>query len=202
MQKIFSQKLKFKDENGEDYPKWENKRLKDVSSINRKSKNFPDNFIYIDLECVESGVLKKRQMISKEEAPSRAQRVLKNDDILFQTVRPYQKNNLFFNMADKENYVASTGYAQIRTKENPKFLYHFLHTERFVNDVLARCTGTSYPAINSKDLENIKIKFPSISEQNKIANLLSSIDKKLETINEELEINKKFKKGLLQQMFV
>ncbi len=141
-------------------------------------------------------------MICKEEAPSRAQRVLKNDDILFQTVRPYQKNNLFFNMVDKENYVASTGYAQIRTKENPKFLYHSLHTEGFVNDVLARCTGTSYPAINSKDLENIKIKFPSISEQSKIANLLSSIDKKLETINEKLEINKKFKKGLLQHMFV
>jgi len=124
MQNIFNLKLKFKDENGKHYPKWRNKKLKDVSSINPKSQNFPDKFIYIDLESVESGVLKKMQIMTKDEAPNRAQRVLSYGDILFQTVRPYQKNNLFFNINGNENYVASTGYAQISANENSKFLYY------------------------------------------------------------------------------
>jgi len=86
-----------------------------------------DEFVYIDLESVEKGLLVKKNKILKIGAPSRAQRLLVNQDILFQTVRPYQKNNYYFELGD--NYVASTGYAQIRTNESSAFLYQKLHTD-------------------------------------------------------------------------
>ena len=181
---------------------WDDKFLVDIATINPKSNNLPDNFVYIDLESVESGVLKKENYITKNEAPSRAQRVLNGNDILYQTVRPYQKNNLFFEGNNSKKYVASTGYAQIRTlKNNPKFLYQSLHTERFVNRVLARCTGTSYPAINTKDLEKIHIKNPSIEEQNKIASFLSKVDEKIGKLEEKQQIWETYKKGIMQQIF-
>lgn len=201
MQQIFSQEMRFKDENGKDYPDWEEKILNEISSINPKSGKLPEEFVYIDLESVESGVLKKQTLITKDEAPSRAQRILQNHDILYQTVRPYQRNNLIFNSTNSRIYVASTGYAQIRSKENSKFIYHVLHTDDFVNKVLARCTGTSYPAINSKDLGKIKLNVPSIPEQEKVSKFISAIESKINQLNTELDINRKFKKGLLQQMF-
>lgn len=203
MQKIFSQKLRFKDENGNDYPEWKEEELGKFAEINPKNEELPDKFIYIDLESVENGILKNENIILKEEAPSRAQRILKNGDILYQTVRPYQKNNLYFNKKNEiYPYIASTGYAQIRTSQDSKYLYHFIHTDRFVDSVLERCTGTSYPAINSTDLKTMKINFPSLPEQKKIASFLSAIDEKIELLGKDLEGVKEFKKGLLQNMFV
>lgn len=200
MQKLFSQEVRFNDEQGNEYPDWVEKRLGDVCNVNPKALNLPQEFIYIDLESVVSGSLMKESKIQKSGAPSRAQRFLKKGDVLFQMVRPYQKNNYYF---DKEgDYVASTGYAQLRAQGSAKFLYQILHTESFVNKVLARCTGTSYPAINSSDLGKIHFPIPSLSEQKKIADFLSAIDKKIELISSEFEKAKDFKKGLLQQMFI
>lgn len=99
---------------------WEVVKLGKVTKINPNNKNLPENFIYIDLESVVKGKLLKQNFISKYEAPSRAQRVLKKNDILFQMVRPYQMNNLFFEFDG--DYVASTGYAQIRTNQSDKYL--------------------------------------------------------------------------------
>ena len=201
MQKLFSQTLRFKDDNGNDYPDWEEKKLGDVASINPKSSSLPNKFTYIDLESVNDGILTSPPIIEKNSAPSRAQRVLSKNDILFQLVRPYQQNNLFFKF--EGNYVASTGYAQIRANSVPKFLFHLLLTMPFVNKVLERCTGTSYPAINSKDLEKIIIVLPKTEkEQQKIANFLSAIDDKITLATTQLEQTKTFKKGLLQKMFV
>ena len=146
-------------------------------------------------------MLKNKKIIKNNEAPSRAQRVLQSNDILYQTVRPYQKNNLFFNFDDME-YVASTGYAQIRTNElcNPEFLYYLLHTEKFVNNVLVRCTGTSYPAINSNDLKKIKVKIPNLTIQNKIEKILISIDKKIELLEKTQEKLEKLNFDLINKI--
>lgn len=200
MQKIFSQELRFKADDGSEFSEWEEKTLGDVAEINPKTGMLPDEFIYIDLESVNSGVLLKETRISKHEAPSRAQRVLKQKDILFQMVRPYQRNNLFFNKDG--NYVASTGYAQIRANENALFVYHLLHLDSFVNEVMNFCTGTSYPAINSTDLSMISVPLPCEDEQQKIANFLTSIDIKIDLVTQQLDEAKNLKKGLLQQMFV
>ena len=181
---------------------WKEYLLKDIATINPKTGELPKEFCYIDLESVQSGMLKNKKIIKSDEAPSRAQRVLQSNDILYQTVRPYQKNNLFFNFDDME-YVASTGYAQIRTNElcNPEFLYYLLHTEKFVNNVLVRCTGTSYPAINSNDLKKIKVKIPNLTIQNKIENILISIDEKIELLEKKIVLLQEFDLSIKNKIF-
>lgn len=201
MQKLFSQELRFKDDNGKEFPQWEKKALEKVAEINPRSETLPDTFIYIDLESVEQGRLTKEERINKSEAPSRAQRLLVKNDILFQMVRLYQKNNYFFDR-DGRDFVASTGYAQIRTSANAEFLFQFLHEETFVRKVIEKCTGTGYPAINSTDLSNIVINVPTEREQNKIANFLSMIDDKINGTDKQLHQTQKYKKGLLQNMFI
>ena len=84
--------LRFQEFDGE----WEKSKLNKFASLNPKNSELPESFIYIDLESVTDGLLIKESIISKNEAPSRAQRILKDKDILYQTVRPYQKNNLYF----------------------------------------------------------------------------------------------------------
>ena len=177
---------------------WEVNKLNKFASINPKNSSLPESFVYIDLESVTDGHLIKNNVISKNEAPSRAQRILKEKDILYQTVRPYQKNNLYFNKIG--DYVASTGYAQIRTKNDSQFLFHFLHTEKFVANVMLRCTGTSYPAINSTDLSSIEISFPTLPEQQKIASFLSAVDEKIQQLTRKKELLEQYKKGVMQQL--
>jgi type I restriction enzyme S subunit len=180
---------------------WEVKRLGDVCEVNPASPDLPDDFIYIDLESVESGRLLRKNRVKRDNAPIRAQRLLKQGDILYQTVRPYQRNNLLFTIDDGEEYVASTGYAQLRAYESGRFLFQLLHTDAFVYQVLARCTGTNYPAINSSDLEIISVPFPSLCEQQKIADCLSSLDELIELQAKQLESLQTHKKGLMQQLF-
>ena len=200
MQKLFSQQLRFKADDGSEFGEWEEKELKDIAEINPKSKKLPESFIYIDLESVEKGQLLLQKNIELQDAPSRAQRLLAKGDVLFQMVRPYQQNNYYFNLSGE--YVASTGYAQIRTKLDSKFIYYALHEKTFLDEVMNRCTGTSYPAINSSDLSSIEILIPCLEEQTKIANFLSSIDQKIEVVAQQIEQAKQWKKGLLQQMFI
>ena len=200
MQKLFSQQLRFKADDGSELREWEEKELKDIAEINPKSKKLPESFIYIDLESVEKGQLLLQKNIELQDAPSRAQRLLAKGDVLFQMVRPYQQNNYYFNLSGE--YVASTGYAQIRTKLDSKFIYYALHEKTFLDEVMNRCTGTSYPAINSSDLSSIEILIPCLEEQTKIANFLSSIDQKIEVVAQQIEQAKQWKKGLLQQMFI
>ena len=180
---------------------WVVKKLNDVSNINPKTGDLPETFIYIDLDSVNKGILTKYNQINKVDAPSRAQRCLDVNDILFQTVRPYQMNNLFFELTDNK-YVASTGYAQIKSKINSRFLYYYLHYHKFVNNVLSRCTGSNYPAINSTDLKKIKIKIPSSpNEQLLIGDLFHKIDQKIKLLENKHDYYLDFKKYLMQQIF-
>lgn len=187
--------LRFPEFSGE----WEEKRLGELALVNPKSSQLPDEFFYIDLESVEKGKLLKYNLIDKIDAPSRAQRLLQKKDIIFQMVRPYQGNNYFFE--SEGVFVASTGYAQIRTSHNAKYIYHFLHTEDFVTNVINRCAGSSYPAINSNDLADIYVQLPSLPEQTKIAAFLSAVDSKIDQLSQKKALLEQYKKGVMQQIF-
>ena len=187
--------LRFPEFSGE----WEMVSLQDIATINPKSDPLQNTFIYIDLEAVEKGELRKIQEIMREEAPSRAQRVIDNNDILFQCVRPYQKNNYIHRILNTSNqqWVASTGYAQIRTTELPNYIYHLLNTDEFNRKVMVRCTGSSYPAINSEDLATIHLYYtPDKKEQLKISRLLDLLDKRIATQNKIIEKLQSLIKGL------
>lgn len=180
---------------------WEVKKLGEIADVNPKSDKLPNKFVYIDLESVESGNLLKKNIIEVKNAPSRAQRLLKKGDILFQMVRPYQRNNYHFYDNDVNVYVASTGYAQIRYKDCSEYLYQYLHTDTFVDMAVSKCVGGNYPAINTTDLTNITVYLPSRAEQQMIAECLGTLDNLIAAESKKLGFLKSHKKGLMQQLF-
>ena len=146
-----------------------------MAEFNPKSV-LPDTFEYVDLESVVGTDLISHRTEMKDTAPSRAQQLAKLNDIFYQIVRPYQKNNYLFDLP-YNSYVFSTGYAQIRPSIDSLFLFSKLQEDRFVKTVLDHCTGTSYPAINSKDLSDIAIKVPcDKAEQCRIGRTFKSLD--------------------------
>ena len=154
---------------------WEQRKLSEVAEFNPKSE-LPETFEYVDLESVVGTEMVSHRTETRETAPSRAQRLARTGDVFFQTVRPYQRNNYLFEKPDN-NYVFSTGYAQMRPKIDAEFLMCFLQTDSFVKVVLDNCTGTSYPAINSNDLSNLEIVLPaSDDEQRRIGSFISNLD--------------------------
>ncbi|QIK81008.1 restriction endonuclease subunit S [Lysobacter sp. HDW10] len=180
---------------------WAEKPLKEICTVNPQNDGLPDSFIYIDLESVEGGVLKSRNRIKKKSAPSRAQRLLSNGDVIFQVVRPYQRNNLFVDFRDADAYVASSGYAQLRAKGSKPFLYQLIHTDRFVQKVIEKCTGSNYPAINSTDLAEVASFAPAgVKEQQKIADCLTSLDEVIAAQGRMVEALKVHKRSLMQQL--
>ena len=178
---------------------WKTSVLKDECTVNPKTSQLSDTFQYIDLESVVKGQLIKTNILHKEEAPSRAQRVLSKWDILYQCVRPYQLNNYIVRDDSSIQRVASTGYAQIRTKHDPDFIFQLLHTKKFTEQVINRCTGTNYPAINSTDLSCIEINLPCKVEQIKIGGFLSLIDQRIAIQNRVIEDLKKLKTALCRE---
>ena len=181
---------------------WEGKTLAEICTVNPTSDELPESFFYIDLESVEAGKLTAPKKINRNDAPSRAQRLLEPGDTVFQVVRPYQRNNYFFDLRESESYVASTGYAQLRAHNSQVFLYQVIHTDGFVNKVIAKCTGSSYPAINSSDLAEIPLEVPpDPAEQQKIAECLTTLDEVIAAQSQKLDALKTHKKGLMQQLF-
>jgi type I restriction enzyme S subunit len=170
--------------NGERVPKirfsgftddWEQRKLGDMAIFNPKA-DLPDVFEYVDLESVVGTEMLTHRTELKRTAPSRAQRLAQTGDLFYQTVRPYQKNNYLFEKPDK-HYVFSTGYAQMRPFDDGRFLLCLVQNDSFVKDVLDNCTGTSYPAINSFDLEKIEVYSPSNpQEQKRIGDFFKDLD--------------------------
>ena len=182
---------------------WEkDKSLGDICEINPKTEALPNEFIYIDLESVVDGKLIQENVIENAKAPSRAQRVLQKNDIIYQMVRPYQKNNFIFIQDDGSfKCVASTGYAQLRS-DNYVFLYQMVNSEYFCTQVLKKCTGTNYPAINSQDLAEVNCAYPKDEqEQSRIAEILMQWDKAIELQEKLIEAYQKSKKYYLNKMF-
>ena len=177
---------------------WKVVRLGDVCEINPSSRKLPEKFYYIDLESVEKGILHSLKEVFLETAPSRAQRLLEKGDILFQMVRPYQKNNFLFEL--NGNFVASTGYAQIRTKQNRDFIFQYLNFDTFTKKVIEKCTGSNYPAINASVFSNLMILLPPLDEQEKIAEILSTWDEAINLTTNLIESKKQLKKALMQNL--
>ena len=154
---------------------WEQRKLGELCELNPTAV-LPDSFEYVDLESVAGTDMISHRREEKLTAPSRAQRLASFGDIFYQTVRPYQKNNYFYELPD-EDYVFSTGYAQLRPLCDGRFLFSSLQRDQFVSCVLEHCTGTSYPTINANDLAALFLAVPiDAEEQRLVGSILKPID--------------------------
>lgn len=169
---------------------WELRKLESLAEFNPKAE-LPANFEYVDLESVVGTELIAHREENHASAPSRAQRLARQGDLFYQTVRPYQKNNYLFERTDN-NYVFSTGYAQMRPHQDGYFLLCLVQTEDFVRVVLDNCTGTSYPAINSNDLVEIEVFYPeNQNEQKAIGCFFRYLDRLITLHQRKGETNEK-----------
>ena len=179
---------------------WEQRKLGECAIFNPKSE-LPDIFEYVDLESVVGTNILCHRTENKSSAPLRAQRLAQKKDVFYQTVRPYQMNNCIFEN-DEDNWVFSTGYAQLRPYNDSYFLLTLLQNDDFVKQVLDRCTGTSYPAINSNDLADIDVSIPlNENEQKKIGGHFRNLDHLITLHQRKCDETKKLKKFMLQKMF-
>ena len=179
---------------------WEQRKLGKCAEFNPKS-DLPDEFEYVDLESVVGTEMISHRTENKSNAPSRAQRLAQKGDLFYQTVRPYQRNNHLFEKDDND-YVFSTGYAQMRPSCDSYFLLCLVQDDNFIKVVLDNCTGTSYPAINSSDLANIEVKIPlNLSEQQQIGTYFRSLDTLITLHQRKCDRLQNVKKSMLEKMF-
>lgn len=179
---------------------WEESQLGELALFNPKSE-LPDIFEYVDLESVVGTEMIAHKTETKETAPSRAQRLAQYGDLFYQMVRPYQKNNYLFKIHDG-SFVFSTGYAQIRPYIDGSFLMNLIQNESFVKSVLDNCTGTGYPAINSRDLAAIEVFYTTnTTEQTSIGTFFTHIDALITLNQRKYDKLISLKKSMLQKMF-
>ncbi|MBY0201403.1 restriction endonuclease subunit S [Priestia megaterium] len=184
---------------------WEIKQLSEVLSINPEnlSRSTPSDLSikYIDIESVTNGEITKYKDYIFSEAPSRARRKVRKNDVLLSTVRPYLKAFTIIK-DDKENLICSTGFAVLRSSNEVEsdYVYHYIFSDIYLNQLLSQMRGSNYPAVNSKDVEESLIILPSIPEQQKIVDIFSTVDKKIKNNDQLISKTKELKKGLMQQL--
>lgn len=164
------------------------------------SKNVLIN--YIDIESVVDNKIQVIKSLKIEDAPSRAQRIVKCNDIIVSTVRPNLKAFAFIS-PKYDNYVCSTGFSVLRAKKDthPLFLFYLvLYDMIFLKQVLPLIVGSNYPAINCSVLLNLHIPLPPLPEQHRIASILSQIDEVIEKEERYKEKLERIKQGLMQDL--
>ena len=187
---------------------WEIKKLKNLVKINRNTlteNTKPEyQFYYLDISAVKQGkILIPHNTIIFSEAPCRARRIVKQNNILFSTVRPYLQSFAVMKNS-KENFVASTGFAILSDFKNINnmYLYQSLYSNLLMNQYKKSLVGTNYPALNNTDMLNLKFICPNdIKEQEKIAEILSAWDDGIETLEKLIEQKEILKTSLAQKYF-
>ena len=188
MQQLFSQELRFKNNNGEDYPDWESKTLGEVLDYEQPIKYLVTSTEYNDSyktpvltagKTFILGYTNELEGVFNQGLP-----VIIFDDfttaIKFVDFPFKAKSSAMKILIPKE-------------KENLNFVYEAMQQIEFIRGGHERHWISKYSLI--------EIPYPSLSEQTQIANFLTAIDEKIEKINQQITNTQTFKKGLLQQMF-
>ena len=172
-------------------------RIKDICDINKANVDFDGETIveYLDTGNLTEGVIGSLQQVAYSKAPSRAQRKVQENTILYSTVRPNLKHYGLLKCV-KPTMVASTGFITLDVKESRKdeidveYLYYLI-TQPWVTDYLhtiAENSVSAYPSISPNDLGNMDFYIPPFQIQRRIAAILSNIDKKI-ALNRQINRN-------------
>jgi len=183
-------------------------KLKEVVKINKETidptKDFPNTkFIYIDIDSIEkeTGIFRNKKVILGKDAPLRARRVIHNNDVIMSTVRPYLKA---FTIVPKEydKQICSTGFAVLTptNKIIPLYLLYTLFTPIVLNQCNKMMMGGQYPALNSNQVSDIKIPLLSLVEQQKAADILSTMDINHILLKKKKDKLERVKKGLMNDL--
>lgn len=206
MQKIFDQELRFQDENGNDFPDWEDKKLGEVmeerNTQQPKSIEFPLMSFVANNGITEKGERYDREFLVNDELNKKYKRTEFGDFI-------YSSNNLETGSIGINKFGCasiSPVYSIFKMKNGYHFIFigEFLRRKKFINNMIKYRQGVVYGQwrIHEKEFLQIADYFPHIDEQQKIASFLSSIDAKIENCQGQIKAMEKWKKGLLQKMFV
>jgi type I restriction enzyme, S subunit len=183
-------------ENEVNTEEWEWVQLGNVSDNVGKSKdyNLVDEFVYIDINAIDNSSLKivEPKKYKWRDAPSRAQQIIKTNDILFSTVRTYLKNIAYVSK-DYDNQVASTGFCVIRSKINSKYVFYLVQSNSFLEPLNKIQRGTSYPAVRNSDVFERVIPVPPNDIQQKIVEKIETLFSQADVL--ELENKKHLKQA-------
>jgi type I restriction enzyme S subunit len=209
MQKIFNRDLRFQDDNGEEFEGWEEKSLGTIADF-YKGKGLPKSELIKngDFKCIHYGELftKYQELINEIYSSTNYNDkpfLSITNDVLMPTSDVTPNGLATASCLNEDNVILGGDVLIIRQKVkilNGIFLAFYIKQNR--NKVMKLVSGSTVYHLYGSDMKNLSIKYPSYTEQTKIANFLSSIDEKIELVNTQIQDTQKYKKGLLQQMFI
>ena len=207
MQKLFNQEIRFKDEQGNDYPDWEEKTFGDISRVKRGAsprpisspKWFSENsrigWVRISDITSSNKYLKKTTQYLSNEGVKKSRFIPKWNIVMSICATIGKPIYTGFDVCIHDGFVVFEGL-----NVNKEFIYYFL--EKMQKRWYRYGQPGTQVNLNSDIVSNEKIRIPKEAEQQKIANFLSAVDTKIELVTTELKQARTFKKGLLQQMFI
>lgn len=208
MQKIFSRELRFKDDEGRDYPEWEEKKLNELGDFFKGSTLSKSHLANDGKPCVLYGELYTKYGEVINNVVSRTD--LEDDKLIL----GYSNDVLIPSSGETaidiatascllKDYVILGGDLNIfrSSKINGVFLSYQLNNTK-KNEISKLAQGASVVHLYNNQLAKLKVDIPCIDEQNKIADFLHNIDTKIAKEKEKLDSLNEYKKGLLQQMFI
>ena len=203
VQQIFSQELRFKDENGNDYPTWKKTTIKEVAKLTvGKSKKNENTGKYIIMDM--GTVTKNGTMLTHKSTPhendllNKGDLVMPKDDIggghiIGKTVF----------IPESQKYVLGDHVYRLETKKcNGLFLHFYINSDIVNRSLKRKVTGSAQLGLNRKSVEEELVKVPCLEEQEKIGAFFSKLDTFIEKQLSKIELLKERKKGFLQKMFV
>ena len=212
MQKLFSQELRFKDENGDDYPEWMETNIRntfDNKGGTALEKEFDNNgthkVISIGSYSMNSTYNEQNLRINKNEF---TEKYLLNEGDLAMVLNDKTKEgniigrSIYIDEDDKYIYNQRTERLIPVTGNNHKFLWYLMNSEQFRKKIKQMMQGATQVYINYNSIKDLSIYLPILEEQNKISNFFTKFDERIENQNQKIDGLKKRKKGFLQKMFV
>ncbi len=206
MQQVYSGKLRFKDEKGKAFPKWEEKRLDEVISkfivpMRDKPKDLTGPIPWCRIEDFDGKYLSKSKSGQGVNLATIKEMNLKVYPI--GTLLVSCSANLGFCAITKTELMTNQTFIGLVPdvgKVDVLFLLYVMRRSSVLLNTLSSGTTISY--LSREQFEKFKIPYPNLSEQKKLAGFISFIDDKIDYVNEQITQTQIFKKGLLQQMFV
>jgi len=182
-------------------PEWDIVELGKIARINSRTADpkttfGKDEFVYIDISCVGNGtgVVRFDNLVKAIKAPIRARRVVRKGDILLSTVRPNLKAFAYLDEVPSKT-IASTGFAILSATDKviPQFVYHLLFGEYLQEQMVSRMGKGSYPSINQKDVNELRIPLPPLSVQKQI---VAQIETEQELVNANKKLTEIFEQKI------